>query len=207
MEANRSTFEASGLSSYELRPHLRQPTMQTIETALQGDATARRILAKGIKLTEGDRCGIRLNINVLRSTGVAVHSVHKGRASDGYQRNSGWWSGEVLTYAPVVVLKNAYFNVSQSARDRIACGGSKDPMASIDGNILLPDQINFDGVRVGFNPEKQHLFGDVTGLAVRFAEEVTILGHQAFCRGRIEFYTERTAPAKKGNAASSSRFL
>lgn len=66
--------------------------------ALQMDAVARRILAKGIVVADGERVGSRLNINVLRSTGVAVNTVHRGNKGDGYKANRGWWGGEVVGY-------------------------------------------------------------------------------------------------------------
>jgi hypothetical protein len=201
-QTNNLRIRADSLGHYELRDGLQPVDELTVSTALASDATARRILAKGFVPQAGLRCGIRLNINVLRQRGVAVHSVHRGRSTDGYTRNKGWWSGEVLSYAPVVVLRDAYFNVSQIGRERIASGGAKDPMASIDGEMVLGDRISFDGVSVGFNPVRHHLFCDSTGAAVRYASDVTIMGHRAFCRGIIEYYARSNAPERKGTADS-----
>lgn len=51
--------------------------------ALATDAVARRILAKGIRVQQGDRVGSRLNLNVFNRTSVAVNTVHLGRPGDG----------------------------------------------------------------------------------------------------------------------------
>lgn len=192
--------------NYKERPDMVAMSDEQAVQALQKDATARRILAKGNRIANGDRVGIRLNINVLKSTGVAVQTVHAGKNSDGYTRNRGWWDGEVLTYKPVVTLRNAYFNVGQKAREEIATGGGKMPMASIDG--LFSDVTpRFDGVEVSFNPGSTHLFVDADGRAIAYADEVTIMGHRAYVRGNVEYYESADAPARAGGAASKARFI
>jgi hypothetical protein len=186
--------------------------------ALQKDAVARRILAKDKKPKKGDRVGIRLNLNVLRKTGIATQAVHAGRKSEGYKQNKGWWGGEVLTYAQAVILKDAYFNVAQRAREDIAEGRAKSPMASVDGELVAIDEMNFDGVEVSFNPHRVHLFVDANNAPIRSAEEVTvdannapirsaeevtIYGHRAYLRGQIEYYTQATLPERAGGAPTA----
>lgn len=176
--------------------------------ALQTDAVARRILAKAEAPSIGSFVGVRLNINVLRNTGCAVHSIHRATSKDGHMRGRGFYRGEVITYLPVVTLQDAYFNVHQGMRESIANGSSaKCPMASVDGTFIeQPDQACFDGVRVRFNPKASHLFVDDDNYAVEYAEHVTILGHRAFCRGRIRYFCLDSAPKRAGDAPSVARF-
>lgn len=178
-----------------------------VRTALEADATSRRILAKGRSPGNGDLVGVRLNINLLKSQGVPVQTVHAGNASGGHRRNKGFFNGEVLTYRKWVQLRDAYFNVHQTGREKIATGAeSKYPMASIDGEYVSANRVNMDGIEIRFNPNHEHLFTDMRGRPVRWAEEVTIYGHRAYARGMIEYYTERTAPAKVGDAPSAVAF-
>lgn len=174
--------------------------------ALATDAVARRIMAKGIEVQEGDRVGARLNINVLKNTGVAVNTIHRGKAGDGYTKNRGWWGGEVIAYAPVVTLRDAYFNVDQKAREGIASGAAaKSPMASIDG--AFRKEHSFDGVEFRFNPKREHLFRDALGRVLKRADEVTITGNSAFARGEIEYYGPEDVPARAGDAPTQGRLL
>lgn len=175
--------------------------------ALQTDATARRILAKGNTIEDGQRVGVRLNINVLKNTGVPVQTVHAGKTGEGYKENRGWWGGEVLTYQSTVTLRNAFFNVHQAAREKIASGvENKSPMASVDGEFSATEP-NFAGVEFHFNPKREHLFVDANGHALRSAEEVTINGNRAFARGQIEYYGNEDVPTKVGSAPSRATIL
>jgi hypothetical protein len=175
--------------------------------ALQSDATARRIIAKGNVITPGQRVGSRLNINVLKSTGIAVNTIHAGKSGDGYKANRGWWDGEVLSYRPAVTLRNAYFNVHQGLREKIAAGtAAKSPMASVDGEFVDAAPC-FDGIEVHFNPKREHLFVTEDGCAVRYADEVTIQANSVFARGRVEFYSSDNAPPRAGSAPSRVRFM
>ena len=187
---------------------LRPESPEVVHQALQTDAVARRILAKGERIEPGQLCGVRLNINVLVHTGVAVHSIHRATNKDGYTQNRGFYRGEVLSYLPVVLLRNAFFNVHQAGREGIASGTmAKHPMASIDGTFVeQPQELSFNGVEISFNPKNQHLFVDSEGYAVQYAEEVTILGHRAYARGEIRYYSQNNAPAKVGTARSQTRF-
>jgi hypothetical protein len=139
---------------------------------------------------------------------VAVHSIHKATSKDGHKQGRGFYRGEVVCYLNVVVLRNAYMNVHQASREGIATGEiAKCPMASIDGEFVEPGgKVSFDGVELSFNPKSVHLFVDADGYAVRYAEEITILGHRGYARGKIEYYAEDNAPAKFGCAATSVKF-
>lgn len=178
-----------------------------IAKALATDAVARRILAKGLSVQVGECVGVRLNINVMKSTGVAVHSIHRATSKEGHRNGRGFYRGEVISYLPVVMLRDAFFNVHQAGREGIASGVmSKHPMASVDGTFVEQEQpINFDGISIGFNPKTSHLFIDEEGFAVQFAAEVTIMGHRAYARG-VRYYQVANAPLKVGSAPSIARF-
>lgn len=178
-----------------------------IAAALAADKAAAKVLAKGITPQDGDLVGVRLNLNVLKSQGVLVQTLHAGNRSAGYKSNKGFYNGSVLAYQKFVTLREAYFNVSQSGRHKIASGlDSKHPMASVDGQLHNRSEADFSGIEVGFNPHRVHLFTDSDNRPVRFAEEVTIYGHRAYLRGYVEFYTADTAPAKVGDAPSAVVF-
>jgi hypothetical protein len=202
-----SCFHAEDLGLYGTRA-LKPETPGSITRALQGDAVARRILSKGQAPMPGEIVGVRLNINVLKSTGIAVHSIHRATSLDGHRCGRGLYRGEVISYLPVVILRDAYFNVHQPGREAIALGSSdKHPMASIDGAFVSKRRgIPYDGIEISFNPRRTHLFVDSEGYAVRRAEEVTILGHRAYARGLIEYFDEGTAPTRAGDAPSAARF-
>lgn len=169
--------------------------------ALQTCAVARRILAKGITIEDDDLVGARLNLPVMRSTGVAISAIHRGTSrGDGYTRNLGLWNGEVIGYQATVTLRDAYFNVHQLARERIARGEAKAPMASVDGRFVARRRHDFSGVEIRFNPRREHLFRDALGRVVRWAEEVTVAGRRVFARGRLEYYSPRTVPPRAGGA-------
>jgi hypothetical protein len=184
-------------------------SMEVIKLALQSDAVARRIMAKGLSPMLGESVGVRLNINVLNHTGVAVHSIHRATSKDGlgHTRGRGYFRGEVISYLPVVLLKDAYFNVHQGGREAIASGRmAKHPMGSIDGTFVSQCQeMCFDGIEISFNPMSTHLFVDSQLDAVQFAQEVVILGHRAYARGKVQYFTEATAPKKIGASPSLAK--
>lgn len=179
---------------------------EKVNEVLSTDVVAVRIMAKGAFPAEGDLVGVRLNLNVLKSTGVAMQTLHKASNQAGYKRNKGFYSGEPCGYAQAVHLKNAFFNVQQSEREAIATGlRPKSPMASIDGELfrlLAPEE--FEGVEVRFNPRSDHLFVDNQGQAIHFAEEVIVLGHRAYAKG-VRYHTELSMPAKVGTAPSNTK--
>lgn len=205
-----SGLQVSAESSplYALRT-LEPETDEVIAAALQRDAVARRILSKGVEIREGDLLGVRLNLNVMKSTGVAVHTLHKGGSSGGHTRGKGFYRGEVIGYRPVVELRDAYFNVHQPSREGIVSGTmAKCPMASVDGSFVESvGQPSFDGVAVRFNPHVVHLFVDEAGVAVEYAQHVTILGSRAYARGLMRYFSAKSAPPRAGTGASAVRFV
>lgn len=181
--------------------------LDTVTAAIQSDSVALRVMEKNKFPRKGQRIGVRLNLNVLKNTGVAVQTLHSATNKIGYTNNKGFYNGEAIGYAGAVLLKNAYFNVAQGAREAIAVGlQSKSPMASIDGQFVEVLE-SFDAskdspVEVRFNPKTVHLFVDAGNMAVRRAEFVAIIGHRAYAWGSIEYHTEHTAPPRRGTAPS-----
>lgn len=177
---------------------------QAVSTALDTDPVAVRIRAKDNPPQPGELVGVRLNLNVLRNTGIAVQTLHAPTNRAGYRRNKGFYNGDVRGYAAAVTLRHAYFNVNQPGREAIAAGEhNKFPMASIDGELLRVDsKANLDGVELRFNPKQTHLFVDANNRAVHHADEVTIVGHRAYARGTITYHTELSAPARTGDQPS-----
>jgi len=150
-----------------------------VDEALSTDATSRRILAKGVDVEVGRKVGIRLNLNVMKNTGVPVQTVHDKSAT-----------GEALTYAPAVTVKNAELYVNQNAREKIVTfQENKFPMASVNGEFVASGtDLNYDGVRAKFNPFRHNVFVDMAGRPIKSAEEATIIGSDVFLRGKIEYY-------------------
>lgn len=181
---------------------------QVVNEALKSDTTVQRILEKNNFPSSGEMVGVRLNLNVLKNTGCAVQTLHKPTNKHGYKKNKGFYNGEACGYAQAIVLKNAYFNVSQGAREAIAEGRQhKFAMASVDGEFAsctVPKE--FEGVEIRFNPKEQHLFVDVDNNAVHFAEEVVVFGHRAYARGQIVYHTYQTAPQRAGDFPSKTAF-
>ena len=177
-----------------------------VKEALDTDKVSRQILAKNNKVEVGDKVGIRLNLNVKSNTGVPVQTVHDKGAS-----------GDVLTYAGAVVVKNAKLFVSPNARKKIALfQESKFPMASVNGEFVTGtvSEANLNGVKAIFNPLNHAAFVDVSGRPIKSAEEATIVGSNVFLRGKIEYYEyddprllqgmletpkEKTKRVKRGN--------
>lgn len=181
-----------------------------VENALKTDAVAIRVMAKNKFPVKGQRIGVRLNLNVLKNTGVAVQTLHAATNRIGYAENKGFYNGEAIGYAGAVTLKNAFFNVDQHAREAIAQGrDSKSPMASVDGQFVdAPSDMPFEEVHpieIRFNPKAVHLFVDKNNTAIRRAEFVTIVGHRAYAWGDIEFHTESTAPKRQGESPSLAK--
>lgn len=187
---------------------MKLPTRDVVDRALSLDPVARRIMAKGLRPSVGELVGVRLNLNLLRTQGVEVHSVHRGNSTGGHKMGRGFYRGTVLTYMPVVVLSHAYFNVDQKARDLIASGSiSKCPMASVDGEMSeVAESIPLIGEPISFNPKRVHLFVDGFGHAVQYAERVIIVGHRVYASGNLRYFRECDAPRKVGSAPSCVQF-
>lgn len=212
MNCRLALFEDAGKQLQAIESHLYRKRVlvpeseAVINEALQSDATSRRILGKGHILEDGQVVGIRLNLNVLRATGVLVHTVHRAGKTDGFMKGRGLYGNEVIAYLPVVTLRNAWFNVHQGQREAIATGkASKSPMASIDGTFCDQSEHVFDGIEISHNPKRHHAFVDAENFAVGYAEHVTVLGHRCYARGQIRYFSQHDAPIKAGNAYSETR--
>jgi hypothetical protein len=175
-------------------------TQAEVDAALQNDKRSREIIAKGLQPKEGEKVGIRLNLNVLKNTGIPIQTVHKGDNSNYKKVNgkAGFFSGQAINYAPAVTLKDVYFNTNQVGIYKIKNNiTNKTPVASVDGqfqNVSLADT-NFDGVEIRFNPMSGGLFVTVDGgKPVRSVEEATIVGHRVYARGKVEYFTESNQP-------------
>jgi len=175
-------------------------TEAQVQEALKTDKTAQRIIAKGITPKQGEKVGVRLNLNVLKNKGVPIQTVHQGQVSDKYKRvdgKSGFFGGEAINYAPAVTLKDVYLNTHQKSiyevKNKIK---NKFPLASVDGKFQdIPfDKQNLKGTELRFNPFNTQLFETLDGKPVRFVEEATVLGTRVFARGKIEYFTEANKP-------------
>ena len=94
--------------------------VEEVEKLLEKDSVAVRVLEKGITPSAGNLVGVRLNLNVMKTTGKAIQTLHLATNQSGYRRNKGFYGGEACGYAQAVRLKNAFFNVSQGGREAIA---------------------------------------------------------------------------------------
>lgn len=165
-------------------------TDKMVDEALATDATSRRIISKGIEMTEGQQVGVRLNLNVMKNTGVPVQTMHDKNAT-----------GEALKYAAVVTVKNPVLAVNQNARRKIMTfQENKFPMASVNGQFLSDkiENASFNGVKAFFNPFKHNVFVDAQGRPIKSAEEATIVGNTVFLRGDIEYYDFKDPVLKEG---------
>ena len=175
-------------------------TKAEVDEALSKDKTAQKIIAKNVKVNTGDKVGVRLNLNVLKTTGVPVQTVHRGGASDSYKKADGvvgFFKGEAIKYDAAVTLKDAYFNTHQKSIYEVKNGiKNKFPLASVDGlyqDIDLESQ-DLTGAEIRFNPMNTQLFETLDGKPVKYAEEATMVGNRVFARGKIEFYNEDNKP-------------
>jgi hypothetical protein len=169
---------------------------RVVQDALNTDATSRRIIAKGVQVESGRKVGVRLNLNVMKNTGVPVQTMHDKTAT-----------GEALKYAGAVMVKNPNLNVNQNARKKIVTfQENKFPMASVDGEFMTDniDLMNFDGVKAFFNPFKHNVFVDAAGRPIKSAEEATIVGNTVYLRGDIEYYGFNDPILKQGRSETAS---
>jgi hypothetical protein len=202
-------INAQELPGYRRSRIIAIPSPAEVHAALQRDAVARRILAEENELTDGMLVGSRLNLNVLKSTGVFVNTIHRATNKDGYRKNKGFFGGKVISYSPVVSLRDAYCSVQQAGRERIATGrASKFPMADVSGFLSLNEPDRFDGIELRFNPHREHLFCDESNRAVHYIEHATVFGHRVYARGIIGFYASQAdAPKRAGDAPSAAVFI
>lgn len=155
-------------------------TQELVDQALQTDRNSVRVMNKGKAPEIGDKVGVRLNLNVLKNTGVPVQTIHDKTAT-----------GEALQYAPVVRVSNVTMNVNQEARNKIVTfQENKFPMASVDGELVSTDmsEISYEGVKAIFNPFKHNTFVDVSGRPIKSAENAVIVGNNVYLTGEIEYF-------------------
>lgn len=146
------------------------------------------------KLPEGTKVAIRLNLNG-KVGSYFIQTVHSKTAT-----------GSVLGYDGAVTVRKATFQVSQRARELIATKQeNKYPMAAVVGGIAQVPAL-LTGVELRFNPMQSHLFEDLEGYAVKYADEVTIFNTRCYARGKITYWDEVEAPAPLGNVATSTKF-
>ena len=146
---------------------------------------------------------------------MSILSVHKPSNQKGkkYQEHNGVTTlarEKVVRNVDVMTLRNAYFNVNVKGSSEVGAmlhnrfikkldpkqikelyptAKNKFPLASVDGEYVdTPrENTNFDGVMIKYNPMASHMFMDVTGRPIKFAEEVTLIGDRAYARGKIEY--------------------
>ena len=167
---------------------------KTIQDALSTDAASKRIMAKGVEVEQGRKVGVRLNLNVMKNTGVPVQTMHEKTAS-----------GEALQYAGAVTVKNATLYVNPEARKKIATfQENKFPMASVNGEFVSSDidGADYNGVKASFNPFLQGAFVDAAGRPIKSAEEATIIGGDVYLRGEIEYFSANDAKLLQGSVES-----
>jgi hypothetical protein len=171
---------------------------------VHADTASRRIVEKGHTISDGQVVGVRPNINVLKTTGTIVLTMHNGSEAQ-LQRKTGLFTGEALDYKAAVTVKDANLSVSQEARRQIASGEkSKFPMASVDGHYVAhPGADQFDGIELRFNPKREHLYVDPDGRPVKSASEATISGSRVFVRGKVEYYDSTDAPEARGGVPTA----
>lgn len=182
-------------------PHMSEH--DAIALVRKNDATGRRILDKDVHIPEGAVVGVRANLNVKKSTGQTVQTIHDGDPKQ-LVKGTGMFGGEAIGYRAVATLRDVNFSVNQVARHKIATGQSnKFPMASVDGRMhnVTP---SFDGVEIRFNPMRSHLFTDPAGRAIKHADEVTVVGNQVFARGNLTYYMPHDLPKPVGGVASDA---
>ena len=195
-------FDAKASPLYQKRTaeQAKAVSPQRADVAIRSTATGQRILEKNVQLKDGQYVGVRQDLNILRSTGVSVLAVHEGKEST-HIKGAGFSGGTVLKYAGTATLRNVYFKINQKTREKIATGeDTKSPMGSADGQWVNTNNPNFDGVEFRFNPKREHLFRDVQGRVLKYADEITASGVSVFARGNIEYYGEEDIPARAGNA-------
>jgi hypothetical protein len=195
-------FDAKASPLYQKRTaeQAKAISPQRADVAIRSTATGQRILDKNVQLRDGQYVGVRQDLNILRSTGVSVLAVHEGKEST-HVKGAGFSGGTVIKYAGTATLRNVYFKINQKTREKIATGeDTKSPMGSADGQWVNTSNPSFDGVEFRFNPKREHLFRDVQGRVLKYADEITASGVSVFARGNIEYYGEEDVPARAGNA-------
>lgn len=178
-----------------------QVTDDMFQRALAMHVKGARVEGKGSKIEPGDYVGVRLDVPIREASkkifppsGLPIQSIHKGTRS-GIENSKGFFNNPVLKYAPNITIKNVHFKIDQAERAEIAAGRKKSPMGSADGQFVRIGEPNFDGIELGFNPKREHLFVDALGRAIKYADEITAMGDRVYARGMIEYYGEEDIPS------------
>ena len=181
-----------------------------MKNVILGDKTARKVLTHKHQIDQNQLVGVRLNLNIKKSTGVCVNTIHNGSEKmfmnfkmDPNNSSKGFYNGKVISYSDNVYLHNCFFNVHQGARFDIAMGKkSKYPMASVDGRLdnfslvieedcqfikFLPSSVSWKK-EIFFNPKKHHLFVDENNHGIRWAEKVFVNGGRVFISGESLYH-------------------
>lgn len=143
-----------------------------------------------------------LSVHKPKSQNTKKHEKHNGVSS---------FSNEpVVRNQDIMTLRNAYFNVNQKGSANVGLKGfmfmngraaeldnyptalNKFPLASVDGEYVdMPrEDMTLDGIMIKYNPTSSHMFVDLTGRPIKFAEEVTLMGDRVYARGKI-IYSEQ----------------
>jgi hypothetical protein len=187
-------------------------TQDLVNKALATHQKGARVEGKGIQLKPGDYIGSRLDLGIRGTSrtagimpgGVPVQAIHIGNQKNYEREDGGFWGGKIAKYLPSVTMKNVKFRVSQEEREEIAAGRKKAPMASADGQFVRSDNPNFDGIEMVFNPKREHLFTDALGRAIKYADEVTVMGDRMYARGHIEYYGDKDFVVPVGPSPSKA---
>ena len=102
------------------------------------------------------------------------------------------------SYMNVVTVENGVFDVNQTSRRNIAETGLKVPAASVQGKFNSTRNVLEEGgddiIEIGMNPQRQHLFTDVSnGQAVRSFDVATIIRDRVYAKG-VKYWKKAEAP-------------
>lgn len=144
------------------------------------------------RLYDGALVGVRLNLNLRKKTGHPILTVHEGTKG---RLNRGLYDSPVLGYVWTATLKNVRFNVNPVAREQIASGSAKFPMASVDGTLVL-DSFSTEGLEVRFNPAVNEHFVTADGREILATDEATLIGSVVYVRGNLLTTREESGTVK-----------
>ena len=103
---------------------------------------------------------------------------------------------DVAAYDTSVTLNNVEFKVDQTSRADIVKGLPTDTPPGLSLGEVVQGQDSTDGVPIIFNPFRHHLYVRIdNGLAVKGADQVTLVNGRAYARGNIEYWSQDEAPA------------
>jgi hypothetical protein len=162
------------------------------------------------QLPDGTEVMVRLNLNgtIERPDGTKMHlvTVHEPFS----KKKDGTYNVKVekpIGYDGVVTIRDVDFIVNQRARANIASGKeAKSPMGGAQGKIVQTVP-NLEGVRITFNPLREHVFVRVDdGRPIKRAEEMTVSDTDAVVRGKIDYYTAQDMPKPLDNEPTAANF-